>query len=161
MGKGQKINLKNIIQNMNKNNSTKYNNRFIESIFIVIIIILSIIFGSLIYSYNKLKKEINLIKLSQTSQVITEEQAIEKVENYRRNTLNDVENDYKFRKIKKENINVLKYYYDESNGQYIDVAQMILSAYGVYYSFDDGTEEFTVYIDSKTGEDIGFYGAGV
>lgn len=96
-----------------------------------------------------------------TSEKITEEQAIEIVEDYRINTLQDTTNSYKFQKIEEETVEI-KSTYSAVNGDYvINIKNSSIDVYAVYYALDDYSDMFIRYIDIYTGELIGFHGEGV
>lgn len=96
-----------------------------------------------------------------TSGKITEEQAIEIVENYRINTLLDTTNSYKFREIKEETVNIENRYLTVNGNYLINMEKSNVNVYAIYYSFDDNTDKFTGYIDINSGKLFGIHGEGV
>ena len=103
----------------------------INIIFIVVLIILVVGIIFLCIKNNLLKNELINSKnsslqstknmeenINNTSEKITEEQAIKIVEDYRISTLLDTTNSYKFREIKKETVNMENKYLTV-NGNYL------------------------------------------
>lgn len=144
---------------------------------IILIVLLIILIVGIIFLYIKnqsLKNELINFKNSNleviekteenfnnTSEKITEEQAIKIVENYRINTLLDTTNEYKFVEIKKETVNTEKRYETVNGNHLINIENSNINVYAVYYSYEDNTERFTGYVDINSGKLLGIHGEGV
>ena len=142
----------------------------INIIFIVVLIILvvGIIFlciknNLLINSKNSsLQSTKNMEEnINNTSEKITEEQAIKIVEDYRINTLLDTTNSYRFREIKEETVNMENRYLTVNGNYLINIEKSSENVYAVYYSLDDNTDKFTGYVDIDSGKLLGVHGEGV
>lgn len=99
--------------------------------------------------------------INNTSEKITEEQAIKIVEDYRINTLLDATNSYKFREIKEETVNMENRYLTVNDNYLINIEKSSINVYAVYYSLDDNTDKFTGYVDIDSGKLLGIHGEGV
>lgn len=99
--------------------------------------------------------------INNTSEKITEEQAIKIVEDYRINTLLDTTNSYKFREIKEETVNMENRYLTVNDTYLINIEKSSINVYAVYYSLDDNTDKFTGYVDIDSGKLLGIHGEGV
>ena len=99
--------------------------------------------------------------INNTSEKITEEQAIKIVEDYRINRLLDTKNSYKFREIKEETINMENRYLTVNDNYLINIEKSSVNVYAVYYSLDDNTDKFTGYVDIDSGKLLGLHGEGV
>ena len=99
--------------------------------------------------------------INNTSEKITEEQAIKIVEDYRINRLLDTTNSYKFREIKEETINMENRYLTVNDNYLINIEKSSVNVYAVYYSLDDNTDKFTGYVDIDCGKLLGLHGEGV
>lgn len=99
--------------------------------------------------------------INNTSEKITEEQAIKIVEDYRINRLLDTTNSYKFREIKEETINMENRYLTVNDNYLINIEKSSVNVYSVYYSLDDNTDKFTGYVDIDSGKLLGLHGEGV
>ncbi len=99
--------------------------------------------------------------INNTSEKITEEQAIKIVEDYRINRLLDTTNSYKFREIKEETINMENRYLTVNDNYLINIEKSSVNVYAVYYSLDDNTDKFTGYVDIDSGKLLGLHGEGV
>ena len=99
--------------------------------------------------------------INNTSEKITEEQAIKIVEDYRISTLLDTTNSYKFREIKKETVNMENKYLTVNGNYLINIEKSSANVYAVYYSLDDNTDKFTGYVDIDSGKLLGVHGEGV
>lgn len=99
--------------------------------------------------------------INNTSEKITEEQAIKIVEDYRINTLLDTTNSYKFREIKEETVNMENRYLTVNDNYLINIEKSSINVYAVYYSLDDNTDKFTGYVDIDSGKLLGIHGEGV
>lgn len=99
--------------------------------------------------------------INNTSEKITEEQAIKIVEDYRINRLLDTTNSYKFREIKEETINMENRYLTVNDNYLINIEKSSVNVYAVYYSLDDNTDKFTGYVDTDSGKLLGLHGEGV
>ena len=132
----------------------------INIIFIVVLIILVVGIIFLCIKNNLLKNELINSKnsslqstknmeenINNTSEKITEEQAIKIVEDYRISTLLDTTNSYKFREIKKETVNMENKYLTVNGNYLINIEKSSANVYAVYYSLDDNTDKFTGYVD--------------
>ena len=143
-------------------------------IFIVVLIILVVGIIFLCIKNNLLKNELINSKnsslqstknmeenINNTSEKITEEQAIKIVEDYRISTLLDTTNSYKFREIKKETVNMENKYLTVNGNYLINIEKSSANVYAVYYSLDDNTDKFTGYVDIDSGKLLGVHGEGV
>lgn len=99
--------------------------------------------------------------INNTSEKITEEQAIKIVEDYRINRLLDTTNSYKFREIKEETINMENRYLTVNDNYLINIEKSSVNVYAVYYSLGDNTDKFTGYVDIDSGKLLGLHGEGV
>ena len=99
--------------------------------------------------------------INNTSEKITEEQAIKIVEDYRINRLLDTTNSYKFREIKEETINMENRYLTVNDNYLINIEKSSVNVYAVHYSLDDNTDKFTGYVDIDSGKLLGLHGEGV
>ena len=99
--------------------------------------------------------------INNTSEKITEEQAIKIVEDYRINRLLDTTNSYKFREIKEETINMENRYLTVNDNYLINIEKSSVNVYAVYYSLDDNTDKFTGYVDIDSCKLLGLHGEGV
>ena len=146
----------------------------INIIFIVVLIILVVGIIFLCIKNNLLKNELINSKnsslqstknmeenINNTSEKITEEQAIKIVEDYRISTLLDTRNSYKFREIKKETVNMENKYLTVNGNYLINIEKSSANVYAVYYSLDDNTDKFTGYVDIDSGKLLGVHGEGV
>ena len=146
----------------------------INIIFIVVLIILVVGIIFLCINNNLLKNELINSKnsslqstknmeenINNTSEKITEEQAIKIVEDYRISTLLDTTNSYKFREIKKETVNMENKYLTVNGNYLINIEKSSANVYAVYYSLDDNTDKFTGYVDIDSGKLLGVHGEGV
>ena len=142
--------------------------------FIVVLIILVVGIIFLCIKNNLLKNELINSKnsslqstknmeenINNTSEKITEEQAIKIVEDYRISTLLDTTNSYKFREIKKETVNMENKYLTVNGNYLINIEKSSANVYAVYYSLDDNTDKFTGYVDIDSGKLLGVHGEGV
>lgn len=146
----------------------------INIIFTVMLIILAVGIIFLCIKNNSLKNELLNSKnsslestknieetINNTSEKITEEQAIKIVEDYRINTLLDTTNSYKFREIKEETVNIENRYLTVNDNSLINIEKSSVNVYAVYYSLDDNTDKFTGYVDIDSGKLLGIHGEGV
>lgn len=146
----------------------------INIIFIVVLIILIVGIIFLCIKNNLLKNELINSKnsslqstknmeenINNTSEKITEEQAIKIVEDYRINTLLDTTNSYRFREIKEETVNMENRYLTVNGNYLINIEKSSENVYAVYYSLDDNTDKFTGYVDIDSGKLLGVHGEGV
>jgi hypothetical protein len=97
----------------------------------------------------------------ETSNKITEDEAIAVVEDYRINRLKDSTNAYKFVEIKQETVNIKSTYLANNDNYTIDIETSSINVYAIYYSQDDNMEKFTGYVDINSGKLIGIHGEGV
>lgn len=161
--------------------SMKNRKNIIIIILIILVVILDVLTFYLLSLYPNLNKENNELKTkisSQESKIknstpITEEKAMEIMENYRINTILDNNHQYKFTEIRIENIDCEYKYFINENQYLIDLQRPsqyrtlynekknVIQAYAVYYKSDDGLDKMTGYIDLYTGEVLGVYQEGI
>lgn len=158
---------------------------------IIILLIIILALGTLAFYFSRLytsvNKENNELKtkisnqesetktkeaiIEDAKEPITEEKAIEIIEDYRKNTMLDNYNRYVFTEVKIENIDCTYKYFINENQFYISLQtptqyrtlyndkKSVIQAYAVYYS--GGMDKMTGYVDLYTGEILGVYEEGI
>lgn len=150
---------------MIKLNNKKLNIKYLLGICVVIIIFL-IIYIVYLYNFNK-----NLIQSSNTS--ISEQEAIEIYEKYRKDVLLDNSDMFNFVEIKQEKMKVEnkyllssfpeEYIYRTTLGSNYSIKEdtQEINIYALYYKSDDNSNRMIGYVDISSGEVIGNYQEGI
>lgn len=162
-----------------------------KNIIIIILLIFAILLGLSTFYYLNLCKNLNKenselkIKISNTDNQtenteqknetksessITEEQAKEIMEDYRKNVVLDNIDMYKFVEVIKEKVK-FEHHFIISNNKYEKEKQdgeLLLNGkdeekevYAIYYISDDNLEKMTGYVDIDSGEILGVYRSGI
>lgn len=163
-----------------------------QNIIIIILLILVTFLGLSTFYYLNLYKKLNKenselkIKISNTDNQtenteqknevkngysITEEQAKEIMENYRKEIISKYVNDYRFVQIRKEKVDfqskciIGENLYDiDFNTPYdnriLDINNSEIEAYAIYYDSEDKENVMTGYVDINTGKILGVYQKG-
>ena len=146
-------------------NNKKLNIKYLLGICVVIIIFL-IIYIVYLYNFNK-----NLIQSSNTS--ISEQEAIEIYEKYRKDVLLDNSDMFNFVEIKQEKMKVEnkyllssfpeEYIYRTTLGSNYSIKEdtQEINIYALYYKSDDNSNRMIGYVDISSGEVIGNYQEGI
>ncbi len=146
-------------------NNKKLNIKYLLGICVVIIIFLTI-YVVYLYNFNK-----NLIQNSTTS--ISEKEAIEIYEKYRKDVLLDDSDMFKFMEIKQEKMKVEnkyllssfpeEYIYRTTLGSDYPIKEDTkeINVYALYYKSDDNSNRMIGYVDISSGEVIGNYQEGI